>query len=74
MLHRFAERTFWSIEGIRSEDDESREEALKVVSAARTIELYFFLQAYLHSIPQILLQLHILMRNVNEMEQDTGNS
>lgn len=72
-LSRYAERTFWSIEAIRSEDDqESREECLKNVTAARTIELYFFLQAYLQAIPQILLQLHILMRNVNDMSSQTS--
>lgn len=69
---RYAEKLFWSIEALRAEDDESREECLEKVVAPRTIELYFFLQAFLQAIPQILLQLHILMRNVNDLEGQTS--
>lgn len=57
---------------MRSEDEESRDAALQTVTAARTIELYYFLQGYLQAVPQMLLQLHILMRNVNDMDEQTG--
>lgn len=71
-LYRYAERIFWGIEAIRSEDDEAREECLEKITAPRSIELYFFLQGFLQAIPQILLQLHVLMRNVNDLNNETS--
>lgn len=71
-MWRYAEKIFWSIEAVRSEDEEEREEALSYVTAPRTIELYFFLQGYLHTVPQLFLQLHILMRYVSDMDKQTG--
>lgn len=42
------------------------------IVSPRTIELYFFLQGYLQAAPQILLQLHILMKQVMLMEKQTS--
>ncbi|KRT86406.1 hypothetical protein AMK59_160, partial [Oryctes borbonicus] len=68
---RYAEKIFWSIEALRNEDEEAREEALENVTAPRIIEFYFFLQAFLQSLPQILLQVHILMRYTLDMKLET---
>ncbi|XP_025833088.1 uncharacterized protein LOC108742546 [Agrilus planipennis] len=70
-MWRFAEKIFWSIEGVRTDDKELQNESLQKLSEPRTIELYFFLQGYLQAAPQVLLQLHILMRNVSTMDKDT---
>ncbi|XP_017769825.1 PREDICTED: uncharacterized protein LOC108557701 [Nicrophorus vespilloides] len=66
-MWRYAEKIFWSIEGVRGAD----EEALQNCSAPRTVEFYFFLQGFLHTIPQILLQLHILTRNIVNRNKET---
>ncbi|XP_045471042.1 uncharacterized protein LOC123678194 [Harmonia axyridis] len=73
-LWRFAERIFWSIEAFRSEDEESRQFAVRNSTRPRTIELYMFLQAFLHSLPQILLQLHQLMRHSHTTDKLTAHS
>lgn len=70
---RYAEKLFWCIEAVRSPDDEERLEAISKINAPRTIEFYYFLQGYLHTIPQIFLQLHILLRYLSETEKPTGN-
>ncbi|XP_030753291.1 uncharacterized protein LOC115880252 [Sitophilus oryzae] len=62
-MWRFAERIFWSIEAIRSKDEQSISKFTSLASAPRIIELYVFLQSYFHSLPQVLLQLYILMRH-----------
>lgn len=69
---RFAERIFWGIEACRSEDEESRQLALKNATTPRTIELYMFLQAFLHSLPQILFQMYLLMRHSHTTDKQTG--
>ncbi|KAF2898950.1 hypothetical protein ILUMI_07211 [Ignelater luminosus] len=70
-MWRYAERIFWSIEGMRTTDEEERENIMKTLNAPRTIELYFFLQGYLQAVSQILFQMHILMHYVGEMEKQT---
>nr|CAI5865961.1 unnamed protein product [Callosobruchus analis] len=72
-MWRFAERIFWSIEGVRAKIDESVQEAISIVTSPRSIELYIFLQSYLHSLPQVLLQLHILMKHSEGMHKQTEN-
>lgn len=69
---RYAEKIFWSIEAVLAETDEKRRENLQFATAPRTIEFYFFLQAFLQGIPQIMLQVHILMRFTNLLELQTG--
>ncbi|CAG9766530.1 unnamed protein product [Ceutorhynchus assimilis] len=70
-IWRFAERIFWSIEAIRSNVDETVYEALTKAIEYRVIELYVFLQAYLHCLPQVLLQLHILMRHNSDIAKES---
>nr|XP_023028394.1 uncharacterized protein LOC111516473 [Leptinotarsa decemlineata] len=70
-MWRFAERIFWSIEAIRAKEEDYIKESLKVVAVPRSIELYVFLQSYLHSLPQVLLQLYILMRYNADMKHET---
>ncbi|CAH1963147.1 unnamed protein product [Acanthoscelides obtectus] len=72
-MWRFAERIFWSIEGARAKIDESVQEAISIITSPRSIELYIFLQSYLHSLPQVLLQLHILMKHSETMHKETEN-
>lgn len=72
--YRYAERIFWSIEALLNSDEDGREEALENVTAPRTIEFYFFLQAFLQGLPQILLQVHILMRFALDTELQTSKS
>ncbi|XP_044750741.1 uncharacterized protein LOC123311049 [Coccinella septempunctata] len=73
-LWRFAERIFWSIEAYRSEDEESKQLAIQNATTPRTIELYMFLQAFLHSLPQILFQLYLLMRHSHTTDKQTAHS
>ncbi|KAJ8973265.1 hypothetical protein NQ317_017720 [Molorchus minor] len=73
-MWRFAERIFWSIEAVRSKNETDIMQAIAAASSARTIELYVFLQSYVHSIPQILLQLHILMRHNAETNKQTADA
>ncbi|XP_022908319.2 uncharacterized protein [Onthophagus taurus] len=62
-MWRYAEKIFWSIEAlIQINDEEKKDEALENVNAPRIIEFYLFLQAFLQGIPQIILQIHILLR------------
>ncbi|KAJ8912120.1 hypothetical protein NQ315_013209 [Exocentrus adspersus] len=70
-MWRFAERIFWSIEAVRHEDEMFISEAKSMVNAARSIELYVFLQSYMHALPQVLLQLYILMRHNTDMKRET---
>lgn len=70
--YRYAEKIFWSIEALRNEEEEAREEALENVTAPRIVEFYFFLQAFVQSLPQILLQVHILMRFALDMKLETS--
>lgn len=72
LFFRFAERIFWSIEAIRANNAKETNEALSHVTAPRTIELYIFLQSYLHAVPQVLLQLYILMRHNADINRETG--
>lgn len=62
----------WSLEALMNQDEDLREEALENVTAPRTIEFYFFLQAFVQSLPQILLQVHILMKNALDFELETS--
>ncbi|KAG5898961.1 hypothetical protein JTB14_004681 [Gonioctena quinquepunctata] len=73
-MWRFAERIFWSIEAVRAKDDKSIKEALARVSVPRSIELYIFLQSYLHALPQVLLQLYILMRHNSNINRQTAST
>ncbi|XP_060518060.1 uncharacterized protein LOC132696931 [Cylas formicarius] len=73
-MWRFAERIFWSIEVIRSKDEFAINEAISIISAPRTIELYIFLQAYMHSLLQVLLQLYILMRHNANIERESKDA
>lgn len=73
-IWRFAERIFWSIEAVRSKDEESINSAISTVKEPRLIEFYVFLQAYLHSLPQVLLQLHILMRHNSDIAKESKDS
>ncbi|RZC36893.1 uncharacterized protein BDFB_005785, partial [Asbolus verrucosus] len=73
-MWRYAERIFWSIEAVRAVDEESVSEAITVIRAPRTIELYFFLQAFLQSLPQMLLQLNILMRQDLDVNRQTADA
>ncbi|GJQ86601.1 hypothetical protein Trydic_g7834 [Trypoxylus dichotomus] len=68
---RYAEKIFWSIEALMNKDEEAREDALENATAPRIIEFYFFLQAFLQSLPQILLQVHILVKYTLDMELET---
>ncbi|KAB0797942.1 hypothetical protein PPYR_08935 [Photinus pyralis] len=71
-MWRFAEKIFWSVEGIRTKDDEQREDLINAkIVTPRTIELYYFLQGYLQAAPQILFQMHTLMRYANLFDIDT---
>lgn len=72
LFFRYAEKIFWAIEGYRAPTEDDRQECLRKSSAPRSIEFYFFLKGFLHTIPQILLQLHILMRNVKLLDQQTS--
>ncbi|XP_018577197.1 uncharacterized protein LOC108915611 [Anoplophora glabripennis] len=70
-MWRFAERIFWSIEAVRSTDEIFIMQAKAVVEAARSIELYVFLQSYVHALPQVLFQLYILMRHNTDINRET---
>ncbi|XP_066157830.1 uncharacterized protein [Euwallacea fornicatus] len=71
-MWRFAERIFWTIEAaINTNDNQRLDEALGKLIEPRLIELYVFLQAYLHSLPQVLLQLHILMRHNSNIDKES---
>ncbi|KAF5283779.1 hypothetical protein FQA39_LY17217 [Lamprigera yunnana] len=70
-IWRHAEKIFWSIEAVRSEDQSEKEKIREKLTAPRTVELYYFLQGYLQAAPQILLQLHIIMRHTSDVEKDT---
>ncbi|CAH1186242.1 unnamed protein product [Phyllotreta striolata] len=72
-MWRFAERIFWSIEAVRAPDDKSIAEAVAAVTDPRSIELYVFLQSYLHSLPQVLLQLYVLVRHNADINSQTAN-
>lgn len=74
MMWRYAERIFWSIEAIVASDEVKRKEAKTYVYAPRNIELYVFLQAYLYALPQVMLQLYILMRHEKVVEKETCKS
>lgn len=39
---------------------ERTENALRILLKPNSMELYFFLQSFMHSTPQILLQFHII--------------
>lgn len=69
---RYGERLFWSIDAIISQDDDERADSLEHVYAPRDIELSIFLQSYQHALPQIMLQLFILMRHESELKSQTG--
>ncbi|ENN77182.1 hypothetical protein YQE_06320, partial [Dendroctonus ponderosae] len=69
--HVHAERIFWSIEAVRSTDETAIEENIAKATEPRLVELYVFLQAYLHSLPQVLLQLHILMRHNSDIAKES---
>ncbi|XP_066260718.1 uncharacterized protein [Euwallacea similis] len=71
-MWRFAERIFWTIEAVMNTNNDQRlDEALGKLTEPRLIELYVFLQAYLHSLPQVLLQLHILMRHNSDIDKES---
>ncbi|XP_057666131.1 uncharacterized protein LOC130899946 [Diorhabda carinulata] len=70
-MWRFAERIFWSIEAVRAADERSTKDAVSVITSPRSIELYIFLQSYLHALPQVLLQLYILIRHNNDLNRQT---
>ncbi|ERL84897.1 uncharacterized protein LOC109537611 isoform X2 [Dendroctonus ponderosae] len=70
-VFRHAERIFWSIEAVRSTDETAIEENIAKATEPRLVELYVFLQAYLHSLPQVLLQLHILMRHNSDIAKES---
>jgi hypothetical protein len=70
-MWRYAERMFWSIEGVRSSDPKEVDYAIDKISAPRSIELYFSTQAFLHCLPQILVQLNILMRQDFDINRQT---
>jgi hypothetical protein len=74
MHFRYAERMFWSIEGVRSSDPKEVDYAIDKISAPRSIELYFSTQAFLHCLPQILVQLNILMRQDFDINRQTGKN
>lgn len=69
---RFAERIFWSIEAVRAQDEYSAKEILSIVNSPRSIELYIFLQSYVHSLPQVILQFYILIRHNTNIKHETG--
>ncbi|KAF5277700.1 hypothetical protein FQR65_LT03680 [Abscondita terminalis] len=73
-MWRHAEKIFWSIEGMRTIDDKERDDIIEKISAPRTVELYYFFQGYLQAAPQILFQLHVLMRYTSEVDTDTVNA
>ncbi|CAG9813974.1 unnamed protein product [Phaedon cochleariae] len=70
-MWRFAERIFWSIEAVRSTDQKTIKDLISNVTAPRSIELCIFLQSYLHALPQVLLQLYILMRHNTDIDRQT---
>lgn len=57
---------------MRSTDDTTVEANLAKATEPRLVELYVFLQAYLHSLPQVLLQLHILMRHNSDIAKESS--
>lgn len=69
---RYAERIFWSIEAVRAKDEYSVEEIFSIINSPRSIELYVFLQSYVHSLPQLLLQFYILIRHNADVQRETG--
>ncbi|EFA03532.1 hypothetical protein TcasGA2_TC013535 [Tribolium castaneum] len=71
---RYAERIFWSIEGMRSDDEKYISEAIETVTAPRSIELYFFFQAFLQSLPQMLLHINIVMRQTQDTNKQTTDA
>ncbi|XP_044266353.1 uncharacterized protein LOC123012471 [Tribolium madens] len=73
-IWRFAERIFWSIEGMRSNDEKTISEAIQTITAPRSIELYFFFQAFLQSLPQMLLHINIIMRQVEDTHKQTTDA
>ncbi|XP_077285403.1 uncharacterized protein LOC143910692 [Arctopsyche grandis] len=63
-IYRYAHQVFWSIEAICANcvnDSERTENSLRILMKPNSLELYFFLQSYLHSAPQILFQFYLLL-------------
>ncbi|XP_076266458.1 uncharacterized protein LOC143200075 [Rhynchophorus ferrugineus] len=73
-MWRYAERIFWSIEAVRSTEAEDISKAIAQASAPRIIELYVFLQAYLHCLPQVLLQTYILIRHNSSIAKESKDA
>lgn len=71
-MWRCAEKIFWSIEGMRAENDDERTKALGEVTAPRSIEFYYFLQGFLHTVPQIILQMTLLINHFTDFHQQTN--
>ncbi|XP_053682000.1 uncharacterized protein LOC128732707 [Sabethes cyaneus] len=62
-IYRFNRRLFWSIEALfHDRSSYGRVQAVEKIRETSPYELYHFLQAFLQSAPQMLLQLYILLR------------
>ncbi|XP_055551140.1 uncharacterized protein LOC129733349 [Wyeomyia smithii] len=62
-IYRFNRRLFWSIEALfHDRSSYGRVHAVNKIRETSPYELYHFLQAFLQSAPQMLLQLYILLR------------
>lgn len=74
LLHRYAELLFWSIEACRTNDETERDKCIKKAERRSLFDLYLFLQAYTQAVPQILFQMHIILRHPSDFNKETGNT
>ncbi|XP_058811400.1 uncharacterized protein LOC131676301 [Topomyia yanbarensis] len=71
-IYRFNRRIFWSIEALFHERTSyGRVQSVWKIRETSPFELYHFLQAFLHSAPQMFLQLYILLRGNTFRNYDT---
>lgn len=60
VMHRFATQIFWSVVAL-TEDDPSRERALRTAAASHQIAMFFLVDSFVNAGPQAVLQTYILL-------------
>ncbi|XP_063376084.1 uncharacterized protein LOC134663600 isoform X1 [Cydia fagiglandana] len=68
-IGRYCHQVFWWVEAVcaaRDEDDERTRNAIQIAKAPSPMELYLFLQAFIHSAPHIIVNVLDLMNRYSD--------
>ncbi|XP_021182885.3 uncharacterized protein LOC110371102 [Helicoverpa armigera] len=72
-IGRYCYLIFWWVEAVcasRSDDKERTQEAIQLARAPSPVELYLFLQAFIHSAPHAVVNILDLMRRYSDLTFD----